>query len=179
MMTVFRKSLLLLLLLCSPLLIANTQVQNNSGSPAQDGPLKVAVFDPAGKVEDAILQIVREEISSVLVNRKGYNVLERQLINKVLEENKFQGEGMVDESQISEIGKIMGADYVFITTITPLNNNYHLSCKMIEVATARIRKQFTGMTKSGINDITQTTQYVVKRLLGDNVTQQAVNTPNK
>jgi len=166
-MTIIRKTLLLLL--CSPLFIMNMYAQN--------GPLKVAVFDPAGKVDDNILQIVREEISSVLVNRVGYAVLERQLINKVLEENKFQGEGLVDESQISEIGKIMGADYVFISSITSLNNNYYLSFKLIEVATVRIEKQFTGTTKSGVYDIMQTTQYVVRRLLGDNVTQQPAPRP--
>ena len=172
MMTIIHKSLLLLLLLCSPLIITNIYAQNE--------PLKVAVFDPVGEVEGTILQIVREEISSVLVNSKNYTVLERQLINKVLEENKFQGEGMVDESQISEIGKIMGADYVFISMITPLKDNYYLSCKMIEVATARIEKQFTGTTKSGIDDITQSTQYVVKHLLGENITQQTEsNTTDK
>ena len=178
-MTVSCKSLLLLLLLCSPLIMTNIYAQNEESNLAQDGPLKVAVFDPVGKVEEAIRQIVREEISSVLVNRNGYTVLERQLINKVMEENKFQGEGMVDESQISEIGKIMGADYVFISMITPLKENYYLSCKMIEVATARIEKQFTGMTKSGIIDIPQTTQYVMTRLLVDNVKQQTVNAPNR
>ena len=178
-MKAFHKSLLLLLLLCSPLIMTNINAQNDESNLAQGGSLKVAVFDPVGKVDESTLQIVREEISMVLVNNKGYTVLERQLINKVLEENKFQGEGLVDESQVSEIGKIMGADYVFISTITQLNENYYLSCKMIEVATARIEKQFTGMTKSGINDIPQTTQFVVKRLLGEDVKQQTVNTPEK
>jgi Curli production assembly/transport component CsgG. len=172
-MTAIRKTLLFLL--CSSLLTTNIHAQGELSNINQERQFKVAVFDPVGKVEEAILQIVREEISSVLVNRKGYTVLERQLIDKVLEENKFQGEGMVDESQISEIGKIMGADYVFISSITPLNDNYYLSCKMIEVATARIEKQFTGTTQSGIHDITLTSQFVVRRLLGDNITQQTVN----
>lgn len=155
--------------------------QNNVQVPTQTVPLKVAVFDPVavGDIEEAILQIIREEISTVLVNRKDYTVLERQLINKVLEENKFQGEGLVDESQVREIGKIMGADYVFISTISPLNDSYYLSCKMIEVTTARIKNQFTGTTKSGVHDITQTTQYVVKNLLGEKVIQQTVNVPNR
>ena len=112
-MAVIYKLLLLLVLFCSPLFITNIY--------AQGEPLKVAVFDPVGKVEEAIHQIVREEISSVIVNSKGYVALERQLINKVLEENKFQGSGLVGESQVSEIGKVMGADYVFVTTIKVTN----------------------------------------------------------
>ena len=133
---------------------------------------KVAVFDPAGKVDEALLEIVREEISSVVVNKVGYTVLERQLINKVLEENRFQESGLVDDEQVSNIGKLMGADYVFVTTISALGENYYISCKMIEVATARIDKQFTGTSTDGINDIPQTTQYIVRRLFGENVQQQ-------
>jgi len=135
---------------------------------------KVAVFDPAGRVNVDLLEIVREEISSVVVNTTGYTVLERQLINKVLEENKFQESGLVNEEQVSDIGKRMGADYVFVTTISMLERNYYISCKMIEVATARIEKQSTGTTTRGMSDIPQTTQNIVKRLFGEDVQQPVV-----
>jgi hypothetical protein len=135
---------------------------------------KVAVFDPEGAVEKTLLEIVREEISSVVVNTPGYTVLERQLINKVLEENKFQEGGLVDDSQVSDIGRRMGADYVFVSTISKLGNNYYISCKMIEVTTARIDRQYTGTTQNGMNDITTTTQYIVRRLFGENVELQVV-----
>ncbi|MDR2234341.1 MAG: CsgG/HfaB family protein [Tannerella sp.] len=132
---------------------------------------KVAVFDPEGKVDTILLEIVREEISSAIVNTQGYTVLERQLINKVLEENKFQASGLVSDTQVSDVGKLMGADYVVVTSISALGGNYYLSCKMIEVATARIEKQFTGTTTDGMNDIPQTAQFVVKRMFGENVKQ--------
>ena len=135
---------------------------------------KVAVFDPAGSVEKALLEIVREEISSVVVNTTGYTVLERQLINKVLEENRFQESGLVYDEQVSDIGKRMGADYVFVTSISMFGRNYYISCKMIEVATARIDKQSTGTTTDGINDIPQATQNIVRRLFGENVQKQEV-----
>ena len=139
---------------------------------------KVAVFEPVGSVEKALLEIVREEISSVVVNTKGYTVLERQLINKVLEENRFQESGLVNDEQVSDIGKRMGADYVFVTAISKLGENYYISCKMIEVSTAHIDKQSTGTTTNGINDIPQTTQYIVRRLFGENVQQQVTARQN-
>ena len=139
------------------------------------GERKVAVFDPAGSVDTTLLDVVREEISSAVVNTRGYTVLERQLINKVLEENKFQASGLVNDEQVSDIGRRMGADYVVVSTISTLGSNYYISCKMIEVATARIDRQFTGTTTSGISDLPQTTQYVVKRMFGENVRQQATN----
>ena len=125
---------------------------------------KVAVMDPAGSIEYAIRDIVREEISSVVINASGYTVLERSLINKVLEENKFQQGGLVDDSQISEIGKRMGANLVFISSLTIMGNgNYYISCKMIDVLTARIEKQKTAQTQQGSNDLID----VVKKMVGE------------
>jgi len=125
---------------------------------------KVAVMDPAGSVESSIQEIVREEISSVVVNALGYTVLERSLINKVLEENKFQTGGLVDDSQISEIGKRLGANYVFVSSITIMGNgSYYISCKMIDVLTARIEKQKTAQTQQGANDLIN----VVQKMVGE------------
>ena len=138
---------------------------------AQEKDKKVAVFDPAGNdVPNSIKEIVREEISSVIVNAEGFTVLERQLINKVLEENKIQISGLVDESQISEVGKLMGANYVLVSTVSPMGKNYHISCKMIEVTTARIAKQRTIQTTKGTGDLVEVTQRVVKGMFSIDIT---------
>jgi hypothetical protein len=141
---------------------------------------KVAVFDPAGEVTSSIKEIVREEISAVIVNAEGYTVLERQLINKVMEENKFQMGGLVDDSQISEIGKRMGANYVFVSSITSLDGNYYISFKMIEVQTARIEKQKTAQTRKGTTDIIEITQALVRNMFNEIATggKQALGVEN-
>jgi hypothetical protein len=128
---------------------------------AQD--IKIAVFDPAGSVDGSIREIVREEISSVIVNTSGYTVLERQLINKVLEENKFQSSGIVEDTQVSEMGKRMGANMVLVSTVTPMGGNYYISCKLIAVETARIEKQRTAQTQRGTGDLIA----VIQKITGD------------
>jgi hypothetical protein len=130
-------------------------------------------------VEASLKEIVREEISSIIVNTGNYTVLERQLINKVLEENKFQQGGLVDESQISEIGRRMGANYVFVTTISPLGSNFYISCKMTEVLTARIEMQHTAQTKKGVNDIVETVQNLVNTMFGIETPVQHQQTSSK
>ena len=137
-------------------------IGGNSKAMGQDK--KVAVFDPAGSVDNTLKEIVREEISSIIVNTGGYAVLERQLINKVLEENKFQMGGLVDDSQISEVGKKMGANLVFVTNITPLGSNFYISCKMIDVQTGRIEMQKTTQTQKGASDLISVVQTVVKQM---------------
>jgi len=142
---------------------------------------KVAVFDPAGSVESSLKEIVREEISSIIVNTGGFTVLERQLIEKVLEENRFQTGGLVDDSQISEIGKRMGANLVFVSNITPLGANYYVSCKMIDVMTARIEMQKTAQTQRGSSDLMQIVQRMVNEMFADtpkpSVTSRQTNQP--
>ena len=131
---------------------------------------KVAVFDPAGSVENSIREIVREEISSIVVNTGEYTVLERSLINKVLEENKFQSGGLVDDAQISEIGKRMGANLVFVSSLTLMGTgNYYISCKMIDVTTARIEKQKTAQTLRGGNDLVEVVKKTVNEMFAKTV----------
>ena len=94
---------------------------------------KVAVFDPAGEINSQERAIVREVISSEIVNARGFTVLERQLIDRVLEEQRLQVGGLVDDSQIVEIGKLMGANLAIVTTLASLSGNYFVSVKMIDV----------------------------------------------
>ena len=119
---------------------------------AQD--LRVAVFDPIGTVPSFIREIVREEISVVIVNTPGYIVLERAMINQVLEENRFQASGLVDDAQISEIGRMLGANLALVTNITQMTSgDFHISARLIDVLTARVVRQQTARTSRGDADL--------------------------
>jgi len=127
---------------------------------------KVAVFDPVGSVENSLKEIVREEVSSIIVNAGGYTVLERQLINKVLEENQFQMGGLVDDAQIVEMGKLMGANLAFVSNITPMGTNYYISCKMIDIQSGRVEMQKTAQTQRGMNDLIGIVQTMAREMFG-------------
>lgn len=98
---------------------------------------KVAVFDPTGMNDDAAIQIAREMIIDRLISSTNYIVLEREKINQVLKENAYQQGGHVDESQISDLGKQMGADYVCVSTVQSLSGNYFFSTRLVDVITAQ------------------------------------------
>lgn len=126
---------------------------------------KVAVFDPAGDVPQNLKTVIREELSNAVVNTLGFTVLERELINKVLAESQFQMTGHVDDGQIGELGKKMGANYVCYATISPVGDNYYISCKMVDVLTAKIERQNTGITQNGLNDLFTVVSSVSKLML--------------
>ena len=136
----------------------------NFTAQAQDR--KVAVFDPAGNVENAIKDIIREEIISIIVNVGGYTVLERELMNEVLKENRFQESGLVDDSQISEMGKLLGANLVFVANITEIDGNYHIALKLVDPVTGRIEKQQTAQTRRNLSELTDTVEETVGEMFG-------------
>jgi len=122
--------------------------------------LKVAVFDPIGDLPQETKTLIREEISNVIINSSSYQVVERSLIKKVLEENRFQSSGLVNESQLSELGRKTGADLVCITVAVSEVNDYYLSCKLIDYQTSQIIRQSTG--KSSPKNVSKTANSVAK-----------------
>ncbi len=126
---------------------------------------KVAVFDPEGSVMQSIRHIVREEISNAIVNNPDYDVVERSMIDKVLQESRFQTSGLVDDSEISELGRMMGADYVCYGSIIGIGANYYISMKMVDVVTAEVVAQRTRTTQDGLNDLISVTSGLANQLV--------------
>jgi curli biogenesis system outer membrane secretion channel CsgG len=107
---------------------------------------KVAVFDPIGNLSEDSKSLIREEISNVIISDSKFQVVERRLIQKVLDENRFQSTGLVSESQLSELGRKAGADLVCITVAVREVDDWYLSCKLINYQTSQIIRQSTATT---------------------------------
>jgi len=114
---------------------------------------KVAVFDPEDKSNTGYKDVMREMLSTGISKSAYYKPVERALINKVLEENKYQSSGMVDDSKISELGKQMGADYVCVSMIQKMGTNYFITAKLVNVTTASVEFQEYVKTTNGENDL--------------------------
>jgi hypothetical protein len=109
--------------------------------------LKVAIFDPIGELPSGMKTLIREKISRVVTNSANYRAVERSLIDKVLEENKFQEKGFVDESQLSEMGRKAGADVVCLTIVAKIDKyHYYVSTKIVNYTSSQVQKQRTGQT---------------------------------
>ncbi|MCB9164994.1 MAG: hypothetical protein H6592_11300 [Flavobacteriales bacterium] len=108
---------------------------------------KVAIVRVSGYEPD----ITEGAIISYLMDA-GVEVFDRMSITKVLDEQKFQLSGLVDESTAVEVGKITGVQYVLVaSTSNPIETNranwkdntwstFSLSftCKLIEVETSKV-----------------------------------------
>jgi len=141
----------IILLSLMALITTTATAQQPQPQPQQQPPqlYKVAIFDPIGELPSGMKTLIREKISNVVTKSVKYRAVERSLIDKVLEENKFQAKGFVDESQLSEMGRKAGADVVCLTTVVLIDKNlYYVSCKVINYTTSQIQLQRTGQTSA-------------------------------
>jgi curli biogenesis system outer membrane secretion channel CsgG len=80
-----------------------------------------------GEVEMKLPQTVADGVIDEIVNMGGAKVFTRTEMNKVLEENRFQMSGLVDDSTLIKFGKLAGLEYVITGSINDIN--VHVSTK--------------------------------------------------
>lgn len=104
------------------------------------------------------LKTTRDNIESDLVQTGYFDSLSRTEIDRLLDEIKLDHSGLVDPATAAKYGKMVGAQYLVLGSVSGLNPtpngryNVHLSLRMIEVETARIFLAGRGVCKSG-NDV--------------------------
>ena len=110
--------------------------------PAQEtmhkGDVVLAVLDLEAKnTSTTDASILSDFLQESLVKHTPYQVIEREKIQIVLKEQQFQISGCTDES-IIRIGKLMGADKILIGSLSHLETKYHLSIRIVCIASGKI-----------------------------------------
>lgn len=119
---------------------------------AQEGKFRIAVFDPTSSgtsIDDGTKIAIREIISSTIVNTGTHAIVERSLLEKVMQEQSFSNSGAVDDNQMTEIGKLAGANKIVVSVVTLTGGRNMLSVKMIDVQTANVERQKVKVVTSG------------------------------
>lgn len=114
--------------------------------------LRIAVFDPASSgtsIDEGTKIAVREIISSTIVNTGKYNIVERSLLEKVMQEQQFTNSGAVDDLQATEVGKLAGANKIVLSVVTLTGGRNMVSVKIIDVKTASVDRQKVKVVTSG------------------------------
>ncbi len=103
----------------------------------------IAVFDPttSGELDEGTKIAIREMISYTVVNTGQYNLVERSLLEKVMQEQQFNNSGLVSETDATEIGKLAGANKIILSVLAPTGGRFMLSIKSIDVKTASVERQ--------------------------------------
>jgi len=79
-----------------------------------------------------------EELITHLFRTSKFEVIERHMLNKVMEEHSLTLSGMIDESSAKELGRILGIDAIASGTITDLGNHVKVNARLISTETGQV-----------------------------------------
>jgi len=129
----------LVLLLIIPML--SVMIQAQAGA-ADFRKAKIAVLDfqlqgEGFETKDMGI-IVAEWFITALVKAGRFEVIERGLIQKLLEEQKLSMTGIVDATTATKIGKFLGVKTIISGSVMKLQNVIEINARIIDVETASI-----------------------------------------
>lgn len=83
-------------------------------------------------------KFLSEELITRLFRTSKFDVVERRLLNKVMEEHKLSASGLLDETSIRKLGKLLGVDAIVSGTMTDLGNSLKVNTRLISTETAAL-----------------------------------------
>ena len=103
---------------------------------------KIAVMDfqmqgEQGETKD-MGKIVAEWLITGLVETGRFDVIERRLLEKILEEQKLGLTGAIDPNSAAQLGKILGVKTIVSGTVVSLEGYTEINARLINVDTASI-----------------------------------------
>lgn len=97
----------------------------------------VEFADLRGNVTD-FGRFISEELITKLYQTKKFKVIERQLLNKVIAEQKLSLTGVIEQSSAQRLGKVLGVDAIASGTVTDLGKVLRVNARLIDAATGEI-----------------------------------------
>ena len=96
----------------------------------------IAVIDFEGiGVSEGEARALTQRLTSEIISLEMYQIVERSEMKRLLDEQKFQYSGCVDITCAVDIGKLIGAKYMVVGSISKLGNAFSLDSRMISVET--------------------------------------------
>ena len=97
----------------------------------------VEFADLRGNVTD-FGRFIAEELITHLYETKKFKVIERQLLSKVITEQKLSLTGIIDPTSAQKLGRLLGVDAIATGTITDLGKSLRVNARLISTGTGEI-----------------------------------------
>ena len=99
----------------------------------------IAIIDFEGiSVSEADAKALTQRLTSEMISLGVYQIVERSEMKRLLEEQEFQYSGCVDISCAVDIGKLIGAKYMVVGSVSKIGRAYSLDSRMIDVETGEL-----------------------------------------
>lgn len=114
--------------------------------------------------EISLGELVSETFTSSLVNSRGFKIIEREQLDKVVKEMEMNQTGFIETTDAVEIGKMLHADAIITGSVALLNNQIQLNARIIEIESAYVISAETKTTSYTLHNITLLANEIVGRL---------------
>jgi len=111
--------------------------------------------------KDNLGKIVSEMLTTSFVNSESFKIIEREQLQKVVQEFQLSQSGIIDTSYAKQIGKITGADAIVTGSVTKIGNDLRLDARIIDVESGIILTAEKSEGKVEIKSIGMMTDRIV------------------
>ena len=81
---------------------------------------------------------ISDEITLQLFLKEKFQIIEREQIDYIIEEQKLNASGLINEASAIEIGNILSVDAIILGNISDINNNIIINTKIVSSLTGEI-----------------------------------------
>jgi len=122
------------------------------------GQERIAVLQFVGSgVDEVTSKNISDRFSYELSTTKRFDIVEREMMDKILEEQKFQSSGCVADECAVEIGELIGVSQIVAGNVSKIEDFYSLNIKLIDVATGEIIYQDMDDYEGRVRDFIKVT----------------------
>ena len=115
--------------------------------------------------KDNLGKIVSEMLTTSFVNSESFKIIEREQLQKVVQEFQLSQSGIIDTSYAKQIGKITGADAIVTGSVTKIGNDLRLDARIIDVESGIILTAEKSVGKVDLKSIGMMTDQIVANLV--------------
>ena len=106
---------------------------------APDVPTFIAVVDFKGNnISDGDCRALTDRLRAELFNTKYFKVIEREMMEQIIEEQGFQQSGCSTDECMVEVGKLIGVEKIVGGSISQVGNVFSVSARIVNVETGEI-----------------------------------------
>ena len=118
-------------------------------------------------------QTIGDAITEGLIGQPGLKLVDRDAIDKVLQELSLGGRALTDPATRLEIGKLLGARYLILGGYTAFGKTLRMDARIVEVETGIV---VDALTQTGPVDARRRIETTLSRAVSDALTTKAGNT---
>ncbi len=124
----------------------------------------------ANDISEIEIAVITNRLRSELFKSGKYTVVEREMMDKVMQEQGFQQTGCTSDECAVEFGKILGVEQMLVGSISRIGKLLMSQIRIIDVESGEILKMSDYNFKGEIEDfILDGLSKITKEIVGDRV----------